>query len=130
MAEQDEPVRRKVALKIVKPGMDTKNVIARFEAERQALALMNHPNIAQVLDAGATENGRPYFVHGLVRGAKITDYCDQHSLTTEGPPEIVPFKFATRCSTRIRKGSFHRDIKPSNILVTASGEAKPLPQSH
>ena len=74
MAEQEEPVRRKVALKIVKPGMDTKTVIARFEAERQALALMDHPNIARVLDAGATENGRPYFVMELVRGIKITDY--------------------------------------------------------
>src|SRR5262249_6597107 len=83
MAEQEEPVRRRVALKIIKPGMDTKNVIARFEAERQALALMDHPNIAKVFDAGATESGRPYFVMQLVRGVKITDYCDQHSLTTE-----------------------------------------------
>src|SRR6266446_3122459 len=75
MAEQEEPVRRKVAIKIVKPGMDTKTVIARFEAERQALALMDHPNIARVLDAGATESGRPYFVMELVYGVKITDYC-------------------------------------------------------
>src|SRR5579862_4846479 len=82
MAEREEPVRRKVALKIVKPGMDTKVVIARFEAERQALALMEHPNIAHVLDAGTTESGRPYFVMELVRGIKITDYCDQNSLTT------------------------------------------------
>ncbi len=78
MAEQQEPVRRKVALKIIKPGMDTKEVIARFEAERQALALMDHPNIAKVLDAGATESGRPYFVMELVRGIPITDYCDQN----------------------------------------------------
>ena len=77
MAEQHEPVRRKVALKIIKPGMDTKEVIARFEAERQALAIMDHPNIARVLDAGATESGRPYFVMELVRGIPITDYCDQ-----------------------------------------------------
>ena len=83
MAEQEEPVRRRVALKIIKPGMDTKSVIARFEAERQALALMNHPNIAKVFDAGATEAGRPYFVMELVRGVKITEYCNQQSLTTE-----------------------------------------------
>src|SRR6266705_6521526 len=83
MAEQEEPVRRRVALKIIKPGMDTKSVIARFEAERQALALMNHPNIAKVFDAGATEAGRPYFVMELVRGIKITEFCDQQSLTTE-----------------------------------------------
>src|SRR6185369_9912549 len=83
MAEQEEPVRRRVALKIIKPGMDTKSVIARFEAERQALALMDHPNIAKVFDAGATESGRPYFVMELVKGVKITDYCDRKSLTTE-----------------------------------------------
>src|SRR6266511_4408574 len=83
MAEQESPIRRRVALKIIKPGMDTKSVIARFEAERQALALMDHPNIAKVFDAGATESGRPYFVMELVRGFKITEYCDQHSLTTE-----------------------------------------------
>jgi hypothetical protein len=83
MAEQEEPVRRRVALKVIKPGMDTKSVIARFEAERQALALMDHPNIAKVFDAGATESGRPYFVMELIRGVKITDYCDQTSLTTE-----------------------------------------------
>src|SRR6185369_12236658 len=79
-AEQEEPVRRRVALKVIKPGMDTKSVIARFEAERQALALMDHPNIAHVLDAGATGSGRPYFVMEFVEGIKITDYCDQHSL--------------------------------------------------
>src|SRR6266568_3064105 len=80
IAEQDEPVRRRVALKAIKLGMDTKQVIARFEAERQALAMMDHPNIAKVLDAGATENGRPYFVMELVRGIKITDYCDENNL--------------------------------------------------
>src|SRR5262249_39295335 len=80
MAEQEEPVRRRVALKIIKPGMDTKSVIARFEAERQALALMDHPNIAHVFDAGTTDSGRPYFVMELVNGVKITDYCQQHSL--------------------------------------------------
>ena len=82
MAEQEEPVRRRVALKVIKLGMDTKSVIARFEAERQALALMDHPNIAKVLDAGATDTGRPYFVMELVRGIKITDYCDQNNLST------------------------------------------------
>src|SRR5580693_468460 len=83
MAEQEEPVRRRVALKVIKLGMDTKSVIARFEAERQALAMMDHPNIAKVLDAGATDTGRPYFVMELVRGIKITDYCDQHNLSTQ-----------------------------------------------
>src|SRR5258705_12205376 len=82
MAEQEEPIRRRVALKIIKLGMDTRNVIARFEAERQALALMDHPNIARVLEAGATDMGRPYFVMELVRGIKITDYCDQSHLNT------------------------------------------------
>ena len=89
MAEQEEPVRRRVALKVIKLGMDTKQVIARFEAERQALALMDHPNIAKVLDAGATETGRPYFVMELVRGIKITDYCDQNKLSTAGPARAV-----------------------------------------
>src|SRR5262245_36425585 len=83
MAEQAEPVRRRVALKVIKLGMDTKNVVARFEAERQALALMDHPNIAKVLDAGATETGRPFFVMELVRGIKITDFCDDNNLSTE-----------------------------------------------
>jgi serine/threonine protein kinase/tetratricopeptide (TPR) repeat protein len=127
MAEQEEPVRRKVALKVVKPGMDTNNVIARFEAERQALALMDHPNIAHVLDAGATENGRPYFVMELVRGIKITDYCDQHSLTTEDRLEL----FTQVCNAvqhAHQKGIIHRDIKPSNVLVTTSSEGKPLPK--
>ena len=89
MAEQEEPVRRRVALKVIKLGMDTKQVIARFEAERQALALMDHPNIAKVLDAGATETGRPYFVMELVRGIKITEYCDQNKLSTERAARAV-----------------------------------------
>src|SRR6266700_2342572 len=83
MAEQEAPVRRRVAVKIIKPGMDTNSVIARFEAERQALAMMDHPNIAKVFEAGATESGRPYFVMELIRGIKMTDFCDQNSLTTE-----------------------------------------------
>src|SRR5262245_28883648 len=83
VAEQEEPVRRKVALKVIKLGMDTRQVVARFDAERQALAMMDHPNIAKVLDAGATETGRPYFVMELVRGIRITDYCDQNKLSTQ-----------------------------------------------
>src|SRR6266851_9526804 len=125
MAEQAEPVRRKVAVKIVKPGMDTKTVIARFEAERQALALMDHPNIARVLDAGATESGRPYFVMELVRGIKITDYCDQNSLKTAARLEM----FVEVCDAvqhAHHKGIIHRDIKPSNILVTTLPSGKPL----
>jgi len=117
IAEQTEPVRRRVALKIIKPGIDTRQVIARFEAERQALAMMDHPNIAKVLDAGATAAGRPYFVMELVRGSPITEYCDQHALTPRGRLEI----FTTICQAvqhAHQKGIIHRDIKPSNVLVT------------
>jgi serine/threonine protein kinase len=126
MAEQEAPVRRRVALKIIKPGMDTKSVIARFEAERQALALMDHPNIAKVFDAGATESGRPYFVMELVRGVKITEHCDQHSLTTEDRLKL----FVQVCQAvqhAHQKGIIHRDIKPSNILVTQSLEGVAMP---
>jgi WD40 repeat protein/tetratricopeptide (TPR) repeat protein/serine/threonine protein kinase len=117
MAEQLRPVRRKVALKVIKPGMDTHHVIARFEAERQALALMDHPHIARVLDAGATESARPYFVMELVRGIPITDYCDQNNLTARERLEL----FVSVCQAvqhAHQKGIIHRDIKPSNILVT------------
>lgn len=126
MAEQQEPVRRRVALKIIKPGMDTKSVVARFEAERQALALMDHPNIAKIFDAGATASGRPYFVMELVRGVKITEYCDRHSLTTEERLRL----FVQVCKAvqhAHQKGVIHRDIKPSNILVTTTMEGTPLP---
>ena len=126
MAEQEEPVRRRVALKIIKPGMDTKSVIARFEAERQALAIMDHPNIAKVFDAGATESGRPYFVMELVRGIKITGYCDQNALTTEERLNL----FVQVCQAvqhAHQKGIIHRDIKPSNILVTETLEGAALP---
>jgi serine/threonine protein kinase len=126
MAEQEEPVRRRVALKIIKPGMDTKSVIARFEAERQALALMDHPNIAKIFDAGATESGRPYFVMELVRGIKITEYCDQHSLTTQERLKL----FVQVCQAvqhAHQKGIIHRDIKPSNILVTQTEQGDALP---
>jgi len=126
MAEQETPVHRRLALKIIKPGMDTKSVIARFEAERQALALMDHPNIAKIFDAGTTESGRPYFVMELVRGIKITEYCDQHSLTT---PERLKL-FAQVCQAiqhAHQKGIIHRDIKPSNILVTQTEQGGALP---
>jgi hypothetical protein len=109
MAEQGEPVRRRVALKVIKLGMDTRSVIARFEAERQALALMEHPNIAKVLDAGATESGRPYFVMELVRGIRITEYCDQNSLSTRERLDL----FVQVCHAiqhAHQKGIIHRDI--------------------
>ncbi len=114
MAEQEEPVRRRVALKVIKLGMDTKSVIARFEAERQALALMDHPNIAKVLDAGATETGRPYFVMELVRGIKITDYCDENNLSTRERLDLF-IKVCQAIQHAHQKGIIHRDIKPSNI---------------
>ncbi|HEY9509641.1 MAG TPA: serine/threonine-protein kinase [Verrucomicrobiae bacterium] len=117
MAEQREPVRRRIALKIIKLGMDTRNVIARFEAERQALALMDHPNIARVLDAGATESGRPYFVMELVRGVKLTDYCNQNNLDTRQRLELF-IQICHAIQHAHQKGIIHRDIKPSNILVT------------
>ena len=126
LAEQEEPVRRRVALKVIKLGMDTKSVIARFEAERQALALMDHPNIAKVLDAGATETGRPFFVMELVRGIRITDYCDQKNLPTEQRLEL----FTQVCHAvqhAHQKGIIHRDLKPSNILVTLH-DGVPVPK--
>jgi eukaryotic-like serine/threonine-protein kinase len=126
VAEQQEPVRRRVALKIIKLGMDTRNVIARFEAERQALAMMDHPNVAKVFDAGATDTGRPFFVMELVRGIEITDYCDQNHLPTQQRLEL----FIQVCHTiqhAHQKGIIHRDIKPSNILVT-SHDGVPVPK--
>jgi serine/threonine protein kinase len=119
VAEQTEPIRRRVALKIIKLGMDTKSVIARFEAERQALALMDHPNIAKVLDAGATETGRPYFVMELVRGLKITDYCDEAKLSTRARLDLF-MQVCQAIQHAHQKGIIHRDIKPSNILVTVN----------
>ena len=126
MAEQREPIRRRVALKLIKLGMDTKQVVARFEAERQALAMMEHPNIARVLDAGATENGRPYFVMELVHGIPITDFCDQNALSTRERLEL----FADVCGAvqhAHHKGVIHRDIKPSNVLVTLH-DGVPVPK--
>ena len=126
MAEQEEPVRRRVALKVIKLGMDTKQVIARFEAERQALALMDHPNIAKVLDAGATETGRPFFVMELVRGTKITDFCDESKLATEDRLKLF-IQVCQAIQHAHQKGVIHRDIKPSNILVTINDGA-PVPK--
>ena len=126
MAEQAEPVRRRVALKVIKLGMDTREVIARFEAERQALALMDHPNIARVLDAGATEAGRPFFAMELVRGVPITRYCDDEGLTTAQRLQL----FVQVCSAvqhAHQKGIVHRDLKPSNILVTLH-DGVPVPK--
>ncbi|MHC1763343.1 MAG: protein kinase [Verrucomicrobiia bacterium] len=117
MAEQEEPVRRRVALKVIKLGMDTRSVIARFEAERQALALMDHPNIAKVLDAGATETGRPFFVMELVRGIKITEYCDQNRLSTRERLDLF-IQVCHAVQHAHQKGIIHRDLKPSNILVS------------
>ena len=126
MAEQSQPVRRKVALKIIKPGMDTRQVIARFEAERQALAMMDHPNIAKVLDAGATETGRPYFVMELVRGIPITDYCDQHRLPIHKRLDLF-MQVCRAVQHAHQKGIIHRDIKPTNVLVTAL-DGVPMPR--
>jgi serine/threonine protein kinase len=117
MAEQDKPVHRKVALKIIKPGMDTAQVIARFESERQALALMEHPNIAKVFDAGATESGRPYFIMELVKGVPITEFCDRNHLSPQDRLKL----FIDVCHAiqhAHHKGVIHRDIKPSNVMVT------------
>src|SRR5205823_6474435 len=114
---------RTVAVKILKPGMDTRQVVARFEAERQALALMDHPNVARVLDGGATASGRPYFVMELVKGVPITRYCDEHQLT---PRERLGL-FATVCQAvqhAHQKGIIHRDLKPTNVLV-ATYDGKP-----
>src|SRR6266516_2400059 len=126
MAEQTTPVQRKVALKIIKAGMDTRQVIARFEAERQALALMDHPNIAKVFDAGMTDAGRPYFVMELVKGVSIIKYCDEHHL----PPRARLELFVQVCQAvqhAHTKGIIHRDLKPSNVLV-ALYDGKPVPK--
>jgi serine/threonine protein kinase/WD40 repeat protein len=126
VAEQTEPVRRRVALKVIKLGMDTKAVVARFEAERQALAMMDHPNIARVLDAGTTDAGRPYFVMELVRGVKITQYCDHNHLTTRERLDLF-IKVCQAIQHAHQKGIIHRDIKPSNILVTLH-DGVPVPK--
>ncbi len=117
LAEQTQPLRRRVALKIIKPGMDTRQVIARFEAERQALALMDHPHIAKVHDGGTTDSGRPYFAMELVRGVPITEYCDKVRLSIQDRLQL----FILVCKAvqhAHQKGIIHRDLKPSNVLVT------------
>src|SRR5580704_3724771 len=117
MAEQHQPVRRKVALKVVKPGMDTRQVVARFEVEQQALALMDHPNIAHVFDGGVIVSGRPYFVMELVRGVPITEFCDQNQVPVRERLDL----FLSVCRAvqhAHQKGIIHRDLKPNNILVT------------
>src|SRR5262245_48332259 len=140
VADQEEPVRRQVALKIIKLGMDTQQVIARFEAERQALAMMDHPNIAKVFDGGVTGStesqisnpkphipgGRPYFVMELVQGARISDYCAQHNLTTERRLQLF-IQVCQAVQHAHQKGIIHRDLKPSNILVT-SHDGVPVPK--
>src|SRR5262249_12136408 len=126
MAEQTEPVRRMVALKIIKPGMDSAQVIARFEAERQALALMDHPNIAKAFDAGTTPDGRAYFVMELVKGVPIPRFCDENQLTPRERLELfVPVCQAVQHAHQ--KGVIHRDLKPSNVLV-ALYDDKPVPK--
>jgi serine/threonine protein kinase len=126
LAEQEEPVRRRVAVKIIKAGMDTKQVVARFEAERQALAMMDHPNIAKVLDAGATPTGRPYFVMELVKGVPITEYCDRNVVYTH--ERLALFEQVCHAVQHAhQKGVIHRDIKPSNVLV-AIHDGKPSPK--
>ncbi len=126
MAEQIEPMRRHVALKVIKLGMDTKGVVARFDAERQALALMDHPNIAKVFDAGATETGRPFFVMELVRGTPITRYCDEHTLSTSLRLGIF-IQVCKAIQHAHQKGIIHRDLKPSNILLT-DHDGAPVPK--
>ena len=126
MAEQEQPVRRKVAIKIIKPGMDTRDVISRFEAERQALALMDHPNIAKVLDAGSTESGHPYFVMELVRGVPVTEYCNHNRLATHERLKLF-IQICQAVAHAHRQGIIHRDIKPSNVMVTLY-DGTPVPK--
>jgi serine/threonine protein kinase len=117
LAEQTEPVKRRVALKLIKPGMDSRQVIARFEAERQALALLDHSNTAHVHDAGTTESGRPYFVMEYVKGVPITEHCDRQKLTVEERLQLF-LQVCEAVQHAHQKGLIHRDIKPSNILVS------------
>jgi non-specific serine/threonine protein kinase/serine/threonine-protein kinase len=112
LAEQKYPVRRRVAIKLIKVGMDTREVVARFESERQALALMDHPAIAKVFDAGSTPQGRPYFVMEYVAGVPITTYCDKHKLTTDERVELFTLGYVRGCSTRTRKQSFIATLNP------------------
>src|SRR5215471_703622 len=124
VAEQTDPVKRRVALKLIKPGMDSRQVLARFEAERQALALMDHPNIARVFDGGLTDEGRPFFVMEYVKGVPITDYCDQSRLPIDERLELF-IQVCQAVQHAHQKGVIHRDLKPSNILVTISEPGAP-----
>jgi serine/threonine protein kinase len=126
MVEQGEPVKRRVALKIIKLGMDSRQIVARFEAERQALAMMDHANIAKIFDAGTTDTGRPYFVMELVRGVRITEYCDQNQLPTKERLDLF-IRVCQAIQHAHQKGIIHRDIKPSNILVTMD-DGMPVPK--
>jgi serine/threonine protein kinase len=121
LAEQQRPVKRRVALKVIKPGMDTKQVIARFEAERQALALLDHPNIAHVFNAGTTEAGRPYFAMEYVKGVPITEHCDRYKLTIEERLKLF-LHVCEAVQHAHQKAIIHRDIKPSNILIAYEAE--------
>jgi non-specific serine/threonine protein kinase/serine/threonine-protein kinase len=121
LAEQEKPVRRRVALKVIKPGMDSKQVISRFEAERQALALLNHPNVAHIYDAGTTEDGYPYFVMEYVKGMSLTEHCDRQKLTIEERIKLF-LQVCEAVQHAHQKGIIHRDIKPSNIQVCIEGE--------
>ena len=126
VAEQTQPVRRRVAIKLIKPGMDSRHVLSRFEVERQALALMDHPNIAKVLDGGVTDKGRPFFVMEYVKGVPITEYCDAARVTVEGRLQL----FVQVCQAvqhAHQKGIIHRDLKPSNILVCLY-DGQPIPK--
>ncbi|MGI9242039.1 MAG: serine/threonine protein kinase, partial [Verrucomicrobiales bacterium] len=125
-AEQRSPVRRKVAIKVIKPGMDSREVLARFDAEKQALALMDHPNIARVLDGGAMKNGRPYFVMDLVTGLPLTEYCDQHKLALEDRLELF-VQVCQGVQHAHQKAIIHRDLKPSNVVVTVNS-GQPIPK--
>ena len=126
MAEQLQPVKRTVALKVVKAGLDSKQVVARFEAERQSLALMDHPNIAKVLDAGSNERGEPFFVMELVKGTPIHEYCDANRLSTEDRIKLM-IDVCNAVQHAHQKGIIHRDLKPSNILV-AQYDDRPVPK--
>jgi serine/threonine protein kinase len=128
LAEQKQPVRRRVAIKLIKAGMDTREVVARFESERQALALMEHPNIAKVFDAGATPQGRPYFVMEYVTGIPITQYCDKHRMTLRERLELF-MHVCDGVQHAHQKAIIHRDLKPSNILV-GEVDGKPVPRDH
>src|ERR1041384_6275839 len=126
MAEKNQPNKRRVARKIIKVGMNPREVVARFEAERQALAVMDHPNIAKIFDAGITTSGRPYFVMELVKGVAITEYCDQNRLTLRQRLELfIPVCHAVQHAHQ--KGIIHRDLKPANVLI-ASYDGKPVPK--